>query len=321
MKNISVVNVLLVVLVAGVGAWGWMANQAATEAEFAAEVEKLRVKFANQSVFSRQVSGASLRFETNQILGGHLRGLKRLAKKFNTTLPEDAFMKDLEAKVKDGKMSEAKIKQYRDRYAYVQELWAKISDGKYNPALAQHQNGFRVDIVDMEPITHNGQESLKVNTLFWGGLKGQVNFGDIEIRLVRLSEKTNEDGEKEEVREFAETMGSGPPAILVADASKWVAQWPPGVAAGYYILPKFPPPPGKVRFNLKMKFSVRTEGGGSIPVELDFPTAEADSKWRKAAGVPWGAPSLEMTEEEMKALGIKDGDDKEKDEDDEKDED
>ena len=305
MKNLSVFNVVLVIALAGVGAWGWLSHQAAADAEFAAGVEKLRVKFANQSVFSRQVSGASLRFETNQIIGGHLRGLKRLAKKFDRELPEDAFMKDLEAKVQEGKMSEAKIKQYRDRYAYVQELWAKISDGKYNPALSQHQNGFRVDIVDMENISHNGQDSLKVNTLFWGGLKGQVNFGDIEIRLVRLSQKVNEAGEKEDVREFAETMGSGPPHILVADPSKWVAQWPPGVAAGYYILPKFPPPPGKVRFNLKMKFSVRTEGGGSIPVELDFPTSEAPKAWRKAEGVPWGAPSREMTEEEMKALGIK----------------
>jgi hypothetical protein len=299
-----------------------MSQQAAKQAEFERDVEKLRVKFANQSIFSRQVTGKSLRFETNQILGGHLRGLKRLAKKYNTTLPEDAFIKDLETKVKEGKMSEAKIQQYRDRYAYVQDVWGKISDGKYNPALSAHDKGFRVDIVDMQPYSHNGQEGLKVDTLFWGSLKGQVSFGDIEIKLVRESEKMDENGEKQMLREFAETMGSGPPHVLVPDPTKWVAQWPSGVGTGYYILPKFPPPPGDVRFNMKMKFSVRTEGGGSIPIELDFPTGKAEAQWRKPAGVPWGAPSREMTEEEMKALGIggKEGDKKDEDEDeDEKD--
>ena len=143
-----------------------------------------------------------------------------------------------------------------------------------------------------------------MDTLFWGALKGQVSFGDIEIKLVRESEKEDENGEKKTVREFAETMGSGPPHVLVPDPTKWVAQWPSGVGTGYYILPKFPPPPGEVRFNLKMKFSVRTEGGGSVPVELEFPTTKANSSWRKPAGVPWGAPSREMTDEEMKALGV-----------------
>ena len=84
---------------------------------------------------------------------------------------------------------------------------------------------------------------------------------------------------------------------------RWVTEFIPGIEIGYYLLPRFPKQ--ALGINLKFQYSIRTVGGTSIPVNIEFPEIKIADAWKIDGDKEWKAQERFASDEELEALGAK----------------
>jgi hypothetical protein len=273
-----------------------------SKAQYDAEVQKLRVDFAMQAPFSRQVEGDTLAFEQTESIKAHVKGFKALFKKYPTLHREDEFILDMEDGAATGKKDKAKTAQYRERYDYLKEMWGGLSGGSYKPLVSGVDKSLRVDLVRAKPVNQDGKSSLRMDMTYWGPVAGQINFGAITINILRDGEYADERGRLKKVKSIMKFEGSGAPYVLVDKGHEWIKEFPPTVMVGYYLFPLFPP--DATHYTIDMSYSVRAVSGGNVNATVRWENLEVPPTWKGPKDPQWDEEPKESEEEELKEAGF-----------------
>lgn len=303
MKNLIAFAIILGALVAG-GGFLISEQQSLTDAaEFKQKLYKQQLATARQVQATVQVPDDRIKFEQHNLVGTHVKAVEDITKGHPKQNFEDHYILEREAAAKEGKKDRQKVAEHRERYDYLKEQFQVLKAG-YSARLTAYQNGLRFDIVDVKPVVIDGKKVLRMDIFVWGPPEGQLTFGDMEIQFVRNIE-VEERGRKKTTQALAKITGAGPPFIFHENAHEWIYEWPPGVAVGYYQgLPLLAPDATKMSWT--MRFTVRSQAGTSVPVELKWENIDVDPSWRAPEGSPeWADVEVaEATDEELKAAGI-----------------
>lgn len=303
MKNLIAFAIILGALVAG-GGFLISEQQALTDAaEFKQKLHEIQLATARQIQTTIQVPDDRIKFEQHTLVGTHLKAVEDITKSHPKQNFEDVYILAKEAAAKEGKKDRAKVAEQRERYDYLKEQFAVLKAG-YSARLTKYSNGMRFDIVDIKPVVIEGKKVLRMDIFVWGPPEGQITFGDMELQFVREIE-VEERGRKKKTQALAKITGAGPPYIFHENAHEWIYEWPPGVSVGYYQgLPLLAPDAVKMSFT--MRFTVRSQAGTSVPVELKWENVDVDPSWRAPEGSPeWADVEVqEASDEELKAAGI-----------------
>lgn len=303
MKNLLAFALVIAVLAACAGYLIVEQQSLRDVAEFKQKLHKAQLATSRQLQATIQVPDERIKFEQHNIVGSHAKAVDDITKDHPKQNFEDHYILQREADAKEGKKDRAKVAEHRERYDYLKEQFQVLKQG-YSARLTKYQNGMRFDIVDIKPVLIDGKKVLRLDVFVWGPPEGQVTFGEMEIQFVREIE-VEERGRKKKTQALAKITGSGPPFIFHENAHEWIYEWPPGVSVGYYQgLPLLAPDATKLTWT--MNFSVRSQAGSSVPVELKWENVEVDPSWRAPEGSPeWANVDVqEASDEELKAAGI-----------------
>lgn len=303
MKNLVAFAIILGALVAGGGFLISQQQSRADAAEFLQKLHKIQLATSRQIQSTIQVPDDRIKFEQHNLVGSHVKAVADITKQHPEQNVEDHYILEKEAAAKEGKKDRAKIAEHRERYDYLKEQFGVLKAG-YGARLTKYQNGMRFDIVDIKPVVIEGKKVLRMDIFVWGPPEGQLTFGEMEIQFVREIE-VEERGRKKKTQALAKITGAGPPYIFHENAHEWIYEWPPGVGVGYYQgLPLLAPDATKMTFT--MRFTVRSQAGTSVPVELKWENVAVDPSWRAPEGSPeWANVDVqEASDEELKAAGI-----------------
>ncbi|MFZ9889376.1 MAG: hypothetical protein ACO3JL_17925, partial [Myxococcota bacterium] len=275
----------------------------ADAAEFKEKLHKQQLATARQVQATIQVPDDRIRFEQHNLVGSHVKAVGDISRVHPEQNKEDQYILEREAAAKEGKKDRAKVAEHRERYDYLKEQFQVLQAG-YEARLTKYAAGMRFDIVDIKPVLIEGKKVLRMDIFVWGPPEGQMTFGDLEIQFVRQIE-VEQRGRKKMTQALAKITGAGPPFIFHENAHEWIYEWPPGVAVGYYQgLPLLAPDASKMTWT--MRFTIRSQAGTSVPVELKWENIDVDSSWRAPEGSPdWANVEVaEASEDELKAAGI-----------------
>jgi hypothetical protein len=295
----------IVIILVIIGVAGWLINDLqgqVTTANYEMEAQKLRVDFAMQAPFSRQVEGDSLAFEQVESVKAHVKGFEALYKKYPGLHREDEFILDMEEKAAQGTKDKAKTAQYRERYDYLKEMWEGLSKSGYKPLASGQDKSLRVDLVRAKPVNQDGNNSLRMDMTYWGPVAGQINFGAITIHILRDGTYNDEKGRPKEVKSIMKFEGQGAPYVLVDKPHEWIKEFPPTVMVGYYLFPLFPPDASK--FTIDMNYTTRTVSGGSVNSTVRWEDMDVPATWKGPNDPQWEEEPKEAEEEELKEAGF-----------------
>lgn len=306
MKNI--ISYLLVILVIA-GIAGYLVSdlrESLDGAQYQAKLEKARTKLLRQSNLMLSAPNERVDFDRTQVLKDYRADLEKIFKEHPTQNREDAYLQDLEKDLKEGKQDTGKASDRKQRYTENKELYGKyLKDGNaYKPLLTAYSNGVRMDIMDIRPSTESGQKALRMDVFFWGTIKDQFSFQDLEIQFVREQVTVDARGKEQKKQSLGKIQGQSTPSLMDDDAFKRMPEWPLGVVPAYYEgIPLFAP--DAARFSMKMNFVVRASGGTTMPLNFKWDNVEIKPEWRAPPGAEWQAIEQTASAEELAAAGLK----------------
>ncbi|MEC9466487.1 MAG: hypothetical protein VX834_11910 [Myxococcota bacterium] len=270
-------------------------NETNLEHAYKMELNELKNSFERQSNGLQLLDSEGYTKEIGIHLERYFRELRKLGKEY----PEyQNFERELALgaeKVEKGHMSPANKMARDEQINLTLELMNKMRQGHYRPIFTDAKNGFRFDIYDISPQAADGQSFIKVSYAHWGAF-GPVNYGMIEGTF-------SVEQEAGKAVEIPQIVAESQPPTLQVKGERWVTEFIPGVEIGYYLLPRFPKQ--ALGINLKFQYSIRTVGGTSIPVDIEFPEIKIADAWKIDGDKEWKAQERFASDEELEALGAK----------------
>ena len=262
-------------------------NETNLEHAYKLELNELKDSFERQSNGLQILDTEGYTKEIGIHLERYFRELRKLGKQY----PEfQNFERELALgaeKVEKGHMSEAQKMARDEQINLTLEVMNKMRQGHYRPLFTDAKNGFRFDIYDISPQTADGQSFIKLSYAHWGAF-GPVNYGMIEGTFTV---------------EIPQIVADGQPPTLQVKGERWVTEFIPGIEIGYYLLPRFPQQ--ALGINLKFQYSIRTVGGTSIPLDIEFPEIKIADAWKIDGDKEWKAQERFASDEELEAAGGK----------------
>lgn len=296
----------------GIGAalfvYFWL-NGRLQEAEFNERVEQARVEFALNSAAVQEAPDDRRRFDRMQLMSMNQKRFNSIFNKYPQFDIEDRYIKESEAKAKEGKRSKSKVAAVKERYEWLKGVWDKtVKTGEYKAALSQEKHGVRFEITSIEKVSTDKGEKLQLNILIWGAPKDAVTFGGHTLQFIREIEDKDSRGRIKKKMAIHKIEWQGSPFILHPAGknphpNKWIPQWPEPLAAGYYVgLPLLPA--DATKFSLEMGMTLKTVGGTTLPITMKWENVEIAPTWKAPDNAGFEADVAEATEEELKAAGI-----------------
>ena len=87
---------------------------------------------------------------------------------------EDAYLAELEARKAAGQLDGEEFEAYKASYDQVKEIWDLIKAGRYSPALTAADGAMRIDFLEFEPTTIDGEKGVKGRFVLWGAQRRKL---------------------------------------------------------------------------------------------------------------------------------------------------
>ena len=276
------------------------------EAQYKSAVLAARAEFVRQANLVNVGPDDRVIVDRAQLMKKHLATFDAIYKEHPSQKKVDGYILEREQKAKKGDKDQATTAELRTRYDYLKKQWeGTFKQGSYKPVLTGYQNGVRLDLLSVEKSNEGGSPVLRFDVALWGAIKDQISFGPMEIQFVREKKETDPRGREKVKKILAKiTSPGGAPNILIEKPWEWIPEFPANVMVGYWMgIPQLPPDAAKMTMTLEL--TVRTAGGTSLPVKLEWKNVDVDNNWRSSTAGDWDkVEAQEASAEELKAAGI-----------------
>lgn len=213
---------------------------------------------------------------------------------------DEAYLADLEARKAAGQVKGEEYEQYKASYDQVREVWDLMKGGKYSPALTAGNGSMRIDFLEFEPTTIDGQKGVKGRFLLWGAQRRkleekaaggasstrvdvQATFQDVQLKLA------GKDGKP--VAEASFGLPAGP---YVPYPEQKLEDFPPMAYIGTFAFPLLP----NEAEQAEIESVVLTRSPTGRDIEARFAWKQAvPSNWKLGAGEKWEGADVEEREE------------------------
>lgn len=293
MKSVMGWLVILGVIIGGAGFGLWQFNETTKKQNYALELAALKADFATQSVGLRLLEKNDYRKEIGIALTAYFSDLGKLAKKYPGLLDIEREIKHGVTEFDRGRMTESQKIAREERIAITIDLFNRMRSGQYRPLYTQADKTFRFDIYDISPAKVSGENRIKMSYLHWGA------FGPVSYNMIQGNFRAEQT--KGKPVEIPQIVGEGQPPNLQIDPEHWVTEFPPGMEIGYYDLPQFPRQASAIE--LSFMFGLRTVGGTSLPINIQFEEIAIPENWKVPEGQEWQAQERLASDDELRAAG------------------
>ncbi|WP_373048091.1 hypothetical protein [Vulgatibacter sp.] len=213
---------------------------------------------------------------------------------------EDGYLAELEARKAAGQLDGEEFEAYKASYDQVKEIWDLVKAGRYSPALTAADGAMRIDFLEFEPTTIDGEKGVKGRFVLWGAQRRkleekssngvvsyrydvQAAFQDVQLKLA------GKDGKP--VAEASFGLPSGP---YVPFPEQKLADFPPMAYIGSFAFPVLPNQ--ATQAEIESVVVSRSATGRDIEARFAW-KKEVPSEWKLAEGETWSGADVEEREE------------------------
>lgn len=213
---------------------------------------------------------------------------------------EKAYLEDLDARLAAGKLRAEDYEAYKASYEQVREIWDLLQAGRYSPALTAADGSMRIDFLEFEPTTLQGQKALAGRFVLWGAQRRkieeksaagavtsrydvQATFRDVQVRLLGKNGKP--------IGEFTFNLPGGP---YVPYPEQKLEDFPPMAFIGTFAFPAFLP--DSETMEMESVVVSRSSTGRDITARFAWKQPVPVS-WKLAEGETWVNAQVEEREE------------------------
>ncbi len=213
---------------------------------------------------------------------------------------EDAYLAELEARKAAGQLDGEEFESYNASYDQVKEIRDLIKAGRYSPALTAADGAMRIDFLEFEPTTIDGEKGVKGRFVLWGAQRRkleeksaggvvsyrydvQATFQDVQLKIA------GKDGKP--VAEASFGLPSGP---YVPYPEQKLADFPPMAYIGSFAFPVLPNQAEKAE--IESVVVSRSATGRDIEARFAW-KRDVPSEWKLGAGEEWKGADVEEREE------------------------
>lgn len=300
-------NSLLKVLISGVlliGAGAFALNKYndnQEQYEYRLAKERLRAEYLERapSVWGIQ-DPDRYREEVRGLFKWYYGALTNLYNRFPEHRDGPTYLDELEARRAKGRISESELAEHKAVYDQVQAVWEQIRNGAYAPAMTATDAGLRIDFLEFEQGTVQGQRAIQGRFILWGAqrkrveeklAKGatlsrvdvQATFPDIMLSMVGKNGKP--------VAEASFSIPNGP---YVPYPESRLEDFPPMAYIGSFAFPLLPAEAETME--MQAGAVSRSITGAEIRASYEWKQA-VPAQWKLRDGETWEGAETEIREE------------------------
>ncbi len=305
-------SLILILIIGGIAGFGALTllNQSTHDRELAsleAKLSEQRSKFRAQLPSLLQVRGDAVQSNRSQMMAWHKNKIEEAFAQFPDVRGEFDYLTRVEDWLGEGRIDEEQAGKRRSRYQWLRGLWDNtLNDGVYKPVFTKSDGAIRLDILSMTPVppTGNVGKTLKMDFAVWGAAADQLVFSGIELMVLREAEV--KPGKTIKIVEQV-TNPNAPnvfhPATPNPEPMEWIAEWPPGLGAGYYLnIPAFAK--DATHYTLRFNLKSRTHAGTSVGGQMEWANLKVPASWKKDSAPEVKATMRTADKEDLEAAGF-----------------
>jgi|GEM_PF-1397149 len=308
-KNLIAFVFGLLIIAAGAGAMVFQQKTLAEEFDFQHLLANIHRETARQTSLVAHSPDDKFNYDRQQLVRKHVEAIEALRKKYPEKLQPDSFIKDMEAKAKEGSKDKAKTAEYRARYDYLKEMWdGYLKSGNFKPLFSGTASGVRFEVVSVKKSNEGGADGLRWDVFIYGAPpKDQLQLSNFHVETwVEFADKETSGKRKGQPKRAAYKADYSPflPYVLVDKPWEWFPEWPTGVMVGYYVgLPQWDS--RSTWADLSLDGTLRTLGGNLIPMKMSWKRQVIESSWKGTPGGKSDDPNLvPLSDDDLKEQGV-----------------
>lgn len=271
--------------------------------EYRLAKQEIRVDFLERAAAVRDTEDeARYEEEMRGLLRSYFGRLTELYNRFPKFKgSEEAYLAELDARKAAGSLRGSDYEEYKASYDQVREVWDLMKAGKYSPALTAANGSMRIDFLEFEQKTIDGQKGVTGRFVLWGAQRRkieekssssktsayrvdvQANFQDVQLKL------SGKDGKP--VAEASFGLPAGP---YVPFPESKLEDFPPMAYIGTFAFPLLPSE--AVKAEIESVVLSRSPSGRDIEARFAW-TREVPSSWKLRDGETWEGADVEEREE------------------------
>lgn len=212
----------------------------------------------------------------------------------------DAYLAEIEARREAGQIKGDDFQAYKASYDQVREIWDLLESGRYSPALTAADGTMRIDFLEFEPTTIDGEKGVKGRFVLWGAQRRkieekspagtithrydvQATFRDVQLKLA------GKDGKP--VAEASFGLPAGP---YVPYPESKISDFPPLAYIGSFVFPVLPA--NAATAEIESVVLSRSSTGRDIEARFAW-KRDVPSSWKLGDGEEWRGAAVEEREE------------------------
>jgi hypothetical protein len=296
-----VVGAVAVIALVVVGMNAYRDNR--TDYEYRLAREDLRAQFLERSALVRAIPDpAAYADESRELFRWYFARWDEIQERFPSHRGSlDRYLRELEERAADGHIGKDELAAYEASYRQVREIWDLLRENKYRPALTGLDGALRLDFLEFEPGTIDGERAIQGRFVLWGAQRRRIDeapgrtspaagrvevqavFQDVRLRLF------NKDG-----RQVAEATFGLPAGPYVPFPESKIEDFPPLAFIGGFAFPALPAE--AERAEIEASVITRTIGGKDIEARFRW-TRDVPADWRLPPGQSWDGAAVEERED------------------------
>lgn len=269
--------------------------------EYRLAKEQVRAEFLERSAAVRAVPDAN-RYdeEARGLFKWYFAELTKVYNRFPKQKgAEEAYLRDLEERKAKGQIKPSDFDGLKASYDQIREMWDLLRDGKYSPVLSAGDSSLRLDFLEFEPGTVDGQKGIKGRFVLWGAQRRrmeekagtqvqtrvdvQASFSDVQLKMFGANGKP--------VAEMAFGMPAG---AYVPYPEARLEDFPPMAYLGSFAFPLVPYEAQTVE--IEAMATSRSPAGNELAGRFKW-SMPVPSSWKLQEGQAWEGATIEEREE------------------------
>jgi hypothetical protein len=240
--------------------------------------------------------------EVNAFLRWYFRELSDHMAKFHANKKFDDYLNDLSKRAENQK-EYAEKKAYFD---YTKKFFEELRTGGYSPVFSGTDKGIRLDVTSASVQNDQDKPRIKLALALWGaqrelrdestmanGITAAIKKKMVTSASFNVTWKLHDDKGKL----IGEMTAQGDPMMKVDYPEKYIAQFPPQMVLGYYLMDLVPADVAKIE--ILFNITSRSPTGGEALANFDW-KLDAPQEWKLKPGEKWeGAEESVRPEEEI----------------------
>jgi len=291
MRSLLKIGLTLAILL---GAVLWVVGEMRTLRQSAAyrlAREELRAEFLARAPWVWGLQDAErYREEARALFRWYLEGLQALARRFpGQAAAPDAYLRDLEARHRDGRLSESEFLGYKESYEQVAEVWEAIVSGGYAPVMTGASQSLRLDFLEARPALIQGQRAIQGRFVLWGAQRSRSEEKPGDFEQPRIQTHASFDDVRAKLfdareRQIGELTFGLPSGTYVPVPEQRIADFPPLAFVGEYAIPLVP----YEAETMEIVAVVRSRAASGAEIRGEFVWKQpVPASWKLAEGEAW----------------------------------